>query len=100
MVRADAEQRTDILLDPADVLLVVEVLSPGTRGRDLVLKRSRCAASGIPHYWILEREARRLTVLGLKSGQTGYTSMAEVAAGTPYRTNEPFEVEIDPDTVC
>lgn len=100
VVRADAEQRTDILLDPADVVLVVEVLSPGTRGRDLVLKRSRYAANGIPHYWILDREVRRLTVLGLKPGQTGYTLTAEIAAGTPYRTNEPFEVEIDPDTVC
>lgn len=45
--------------------LVVEVLSPSTRGRDLGVKLRRYAAAGIPHYWIMDRGPRELRVLRL-----------------------------------
>jgi Uma2 family endonuclease len=41
------------------------VLSPGTRGKDLLLKRHEYAAAGIPAYWIVDREARTTTALTL-----------------------------------
>lgn len=49
--------------------LVVEVLSPSTKARDLGIKLRRYAAAGVPHYWTLEPvthvlEERRLTVDG------------------------------------
>lgn len=34
--------------------LVVEVLSPSTRTRDLGIKLRRYAAAGVPHYWTLD----------------------------------------------
>src|SRR5262245_15505630 len=40
--------------------LVVEVLSPRTRGRDLGVKMRRYAAAGVPHYWIMDRGPREL----------------------------------------
>ncbi len=40
--------------------LVVEVLSPSTRSRDLGIKLRRYAASGVPHYWTLDPLARSL----------------------------------------
>jgi Uma2 family endonuclease len=85
---------------PEDVVLVVEVLSAASRRIDLVLKRHEYAAAGIPDYWVLDRQARRLTVFGLEPGRSEYSVQAEVDAGTTYRTNRPFAVEFDPAAVC
>lgn len=41
-------------LDPAEVELVVEVLSPSNRNADLVEKRRVYAEAGIRHYWIVD----------------------------------------------
>jgi Putative restriction endonuclease len=58
------------------------------------------AAAGIPDYWVLDRQACRLTVFGLEPGRSEYSVEAEVDAGTTYRTNRPFAVEFDPAAVC
>lgn len=45
--------------------LVVEILSPGTRRRDLDTKRSLYARFGVQEYWIVDPDARSVTVLAL-----------------------------------
>jgi Uma2 family endonuclease len=40
--------------DAADVLLAVEILSPGTRRTDRVLKAAEYAEAGILHYWLVD----------------------------------------------
>ncbi|PSL57941.1 Uma2 family endonuclease [Saccharothrix carnea] len=40
--------------NPDDVLLAVEIVSPGTGGTDRVMKPAEYAAAGIPHYWLVE----------------------------------------------
>jgi Uma2 family endonuclease len=87
-------------LQPADVRLAVEVLSPSTRGRDLVLKRHEYAAAGIPDYWIVDREQRRLTVLSLDPSEGKYREETVVEAGTQWRATRPFEVTLDPGDFC
>lgn len=44
----------------APPILVVEVLSPSTEAFDRQVKARRFAALGVPHYWILDPEARQL----------------------------------------
>ncbi|MEU9046801.1 MULTISPECIES: Uma2 family endonuclease [unclassified Kitasatospora] len=41
---------------PADVVLVVEVVSPESAHRDRTVKVRKYAEAGIPHYWIVEEE--------------------------------------------
>lgn len=48
--------------------LVIEVLSEGTRGIDLVRKRALYATAGVPEYWIVDLETRSILVLTLVDG--------------------------------
>jgi Uma2 family endonuclease len=59
------ESMRDVEGPPA---LVVEVLSPNTTHHDLVRKRDLYARAGVPEYWILDPEAKSITVLVLKGG--------------------------------
>lgn len=58
-----------VVADPASVtrrgieappLLVVEVVSPSTEKYDRQVKARRLAALKVPHYWVLDPDARRL----------------------------------------
>jgi Uma2 family endonuclease len=96
-VRRDAIQRGRDCFDPADVPLVIEVLSPSNRGNDLIIKRHYYAAGGIPQYWIVDPEKRTLTVLTLEGDS--YQDRAVVEAGQVWRSDEPFPLTIDPADV-
>lgn len=48
--------------------LVVEILSPTTRGEDTVRKSGEYAAAGIGQYWLLDRELYALDVYTNESG--------------------------------
>lgn len=44
-------------------VLIVEVLSPGTRTEDTVRKSHEYAAAAVGHYWLADREAGTFTAL-------------------------------------
>jgi Uma2 family endonuclease len=48
--------------------LTVEILSPGTAGRDLCEKRALYERSGIPEYWIVDPVAETIQVLAFTGG--------------------------------
>ena len=50
------EQGDGVWLSVADVLLVVEIVSPGSEGMDLVTKHKEYAAAGIPQYWVVDQD--------------------------------------------
>jgi Uma2 family endonuclease len=81
-------------LNQDDALLVVEVLSPSNPGNDLVLKRHYYASGGIQHYWIVDPQARTLTVLELD--RNSYVDRAVVEPGQIWQTDEPFPLRLDP----
>lgn len=66
-------ERLDVITD-ANVQgapdLIIEVLSPSTADRDLRAKRQVYAKFRVPHYWIVDPEARTVQVLTL--GPAGY----------------------------
>ena len=74
-------------------LLVVEVLSPSTRAKDLVLKRALYAESGVPSYWVLDPVDATALVLRLEGGD-----YVEVARGRgPVEVKEPFPMALHPE---
>ena len=67
--------------------LVVEVLSPSTAQRDQGAKRQLYAAFGVPHYWVLDPQARQVTAYVLESGEYRQTAVArgdEQLAAPPF----------------
>lgn len=72
------KSRNTIRLSMAPPLLVIEVVSPGElqRERDYRAKRQQYQDIGIPEYWIVDPEARQVTVLHL--GGDGYTEVGVV----------------------
>lgn len=49
--------------------LVVEVLSPSTRGRDLGVKRDLYARAGVLEYWWADHNARTIDAFALREGR-------------------------------
>jgi Uma2 family endonuclease len=90
--------------------LVVEILSPSTRRKDVMLKRSKYQDCGLPHYWIVDpggsgdREPS-VEALALVDGsyRTAGTARGdqrlELAAPFPV-TLVPADLAADPRTRC
>jgi Uma2 family endonuclease len=85
---------TDLRFPP---LLAIEVLSPGTRLVDLNLKKDRYERAGIASYWVVDPDARRLTVHELVDG--AYVVVADVAGEEAWTAVRPFPVTITPGTL-
>jgi Uma2 family endonuclease len=64
MVRRQIDPGTDWEAAPVPIL-VVEILSPTTRRRDHVQKRHLYLDAGVAEYWIVDAEARSVTVVRL-----------------------------------
>ncbi len=78
-------------------MVIVEVVSPGSRRTDHVAKRSEYADAGIAHYWIVDL-AQPVSMLACHlAGEFGYADGGTLT-GTG-RTTEPFRAEIDPTTL-
>lgn len=81
-------------LVPADVALVVEVVSPSSVAMDNVMKPHLYAKAGIPTMWrvALRHVGAEITVLRLKD--SSYVEDAVVGSGV-LRVDQPYPVEID-----
>ncbi|MBV8528788.1 MAG: Uma2 family endonuclease, partial [Candidatus Dormibacteraeota bacterium] len=75
-------------------LLVVEVMSPSGRGRDLFEKRRIYAAGRASWYWLVDPAVPSLTVLRLE-GET-YHDEAHVVGDEAYEQREPLVVRVVP----
>lgn len=60
--------------------LVVEVLSPSTRGRDLGVKRDLYAQAGVLEYWWADHKARTIDAFALRDGR--YEALPADETGT------------------
>ena len=76
-------------------LLVIEVLSPGSRSVDLLLKRGIYQDSGVPSYWIVDPDEPSVTVLELDAAG-GYRQVAHAVGDQPLTVSAPFPVTVVP----
>ena len=87
-------------LDASEVTLAVEVISPGSRRLDTVVKRDEYADAGIPHYWVVdlgEPGDRASLTAHHAAGAFGYADAGPVSGR--FTATEPFPVRIDLDTL-
>lgn len=94
--RVDADADGGILRASA-VRLVVEILSPGSRRTDFVVKHAEYADAGIPHYWILDLEPPPSIAPFHLGGEFGY--VAEPEATGIFRTEAPFPLRVELDAL-
>lgn len=78
-----------------EVLLAVEIISPGSRNVDTHLKPYEYAEAGIPHYWLVDLDppVPTITVFGLGVPGDGYVE-SQTASGE-LAVREPFALQID-----
>jgi Uma2 family endonuclease len=79
--------------------LVVEILSPGTAGRDLVMKRELYARAGVAEYWIVDVEAGNIEVLALEREKSDYARFGLFRRGETLRSPLLPELSIPLDEV-
>lgn len=94
LVAADGPARDKLERLP---LLCVELLSPGTRRHDLVLKRRAYEREGVPSYWVVDPAIPSLTVLELQDG--AYVELARVAGDQSWTAERPYPVTVVPSAL-
>jgi Uma2 family endonuclease len=75
------------------VLIAVEIVSPGSRDTDTLVKPVEYARAGIPHYWLIDLDPPVSLAAYHLAGDFGYQE-APAVTGT-FRTTEPFPLNID-----
>ena len=94
---SDGVDRDGGILRASDALVVIEVVSPGSRRIDLVHKRGEYADAGIPHYWIVDISPPVSLVAAHLAGEFGYIDTAVVTGR--FNTTEPVPVDLDLDVL-
>jgi len=89
---SDSDRAPDVMVTPAGYdggtwvteppLLLAEVVSPGSRRTDYVIKAGEYAAAGVGQYWILDSAAQSISILG-NNGKGGWGLITEVNTETP-----------------
>lgn len=80
------------VLRACEVLVIVEIVSPGSHRTDHVIKRGEYADAGIPHYWIVDID-RPVTLIDCHlAAEFGYQDPGPVTGR--FVTTEPFPVSL------
>jgi len=96
----ERRRRDGGVLRASEVVLAVEIVSPGSERTDHTVKHLEYADAGIPHYWVVDlgEPGDRITLTAHHlAGEFGYADAGSVA-GT-FTTTEPFPVRVDLDAL-
>jgi Uma2 family endonuclease len=78
-------------IDAREVLLAVELISPGSTGTDRFTKTGEYAGAGIPHYWVIDLSAPSLTTYALVGD---HYEVTQKVTG-PVTLSEPATLAVD-----
>lgn len=88
----DRVRRDGGILRACELLVVVEIVSPGSDRTDHVIKRGEYADAGIPHYWIVDLDGPVTLIDCHLAGEFGYQDPGPVTGR--FVTTEPFPVSL------
>jgi Uma2 family endonuclease len=77
-------------------VLGVEILSPDSALRDLILKKAAYERFGVPSYWVVDPDLDRPTLRAFELTRGTYSEVAHVACDQVFRAQRPFRVEVVP----
>jgi Uma2 family endonuclease len=84
-----------VVSDAADVVLAVEIVSPGSVLRDRAIKPQLYAAGGIPHHLRVEVSDEGPTAFAYRLRDGRYQEVARVEPGQRLRLADPFTIDVD-----
>lgn len=96
VVDAEAYERSDregTLLRASEVLVIVEIVAPGSVRMDNKTKRGEYADAGIPHYWIIDVDEPVSLIDCHLAGEFGYQDNGGVTG--EFTTTVPFPIRLD-----
>lgn len=83
-------------LQPGDVELAIEIVSPGSLTTDRITKPAQYAAAGIGAYWRVETAGDiSITAYVLRPDDSVYTELGTWSEGETMRVTEPFDIELE-----
>ncbi len=94
VVRRDRLEVKNVTYPELD--LAVEVLSPSTRMKDLLLKRERYERAGVRSYWIVDPGPEHPSVLALDLVDGAYVEVGRAVDDERLTLANPFEVTLVP----
>lgn len=80
------------ILRACDVLVILEIVLPGSYRTDHVIKHGEYADAGIPHYWIVDLDDPVTLIDCHLAGEFGYQDASPVT--DRFVTTEPFPVSL------
>ena len=80
------------VLRACEVLVVVEIVSPGSQRTDHVIKHGEYADARIPHYWIVDIDPPMTLIDCHLAAEFGYQDPGPVTGR--FITTEPFPVSL------
>ena len=81
----------------APLVLAVEILSPSTRRKDLLLKKSKYEDVGVASYWVVDPAKPSFTAFELSQGS--YRITAEATHDRSAEVEWPFQLRITPSAL-
>ncbi len=88
----DRVRRDGGILRACEVLVVVEIVSPGSRRTDHMIKRDEYADASIPHYWIVDLDGPVSLIDCHLAAEFGYQDAGPVTGR--FVTTQPFPVNL------
>jgi Uma2 family endonuclease len=94
IITAAAADRDTYRYQPNEVLLVVEVVSPGSEKMDREIKPKVYAAAGIPLYWRIERKPTMVFTYALDPIRMAYWPTGHFGPDDVIKVDRPWEIEL------
>lgn len=96
IVKGAVADQNPVRYPPGSVLLVVEIVSPGSEPQDRFIKPRLYAAAGVSAYWRFELDPSPRIVVHTLGADGQFAETTTALAGAITNLDDPFPIEVDP----